>query len=122
MKKLLTGLLLGVLIAAPVSAAPPGVKFDLTVDHPEGTVLNDNEVVYVAHTNFGSTNGFWRVRHRCFDGTSLILEQTKGLYFQQRDGDAYFLTFGDSCEGVVLDYPAEDVFSNTVTYSTNPLP
>jgi hypothetical protein len=116
------------------AAAPGAFKFALAVDHPEGTVLNDNEVVYTARLAKGGLGGnaSYAVWHRCYGGGEVIVDQLKGLWFGNgsKVGDAYFLTFGDRCTGVVVDYGAAGTasaaaaapLSNTVDYGTDPLP
>jgi hypothetical protein len=115
-------------LAVPVTAAPAGVKFDLAVDHPEGTTLNPTEVVYTATPAKGGIGGNlgYVLRHECHQDGSPIVTTSKGLWFSGHGagdyGTAYFFTFGDTCSGVVLDIATGLAVSPVVTYETDPLP
>lgn len=84
--------------------------FDLDVEHPIGTTLNENEVVYyVDPKNPGVLGGNKRyiLRHRNFDETGQVINETlKGIWFPSKGnskiGTAYFFVFGSYSEGVVL--------------------
>jgi len=53
-RSIFAALVAALLIVSPVLAVPSGLKFSLTVDHPEGTTLNETEVIYYAELLRGS--------------------------------------------------------------------
>jgi hypothetical protein len=122
--------ILSVAISVPVLAAPVSQpKFNLTVYHLDGTsTLGDNEVIYEVTPNKGGIGGYlyYAATNECYSNGTLITSVTKGLWFSGRGaqdyGDAYFFAFGDTCIGVVRDRETGEIVSNTVTFSTNPLP
>ena len=127
-RSIFAALIAVLLIVAPVLAAPSGLKFSLTVDHPEGTTLNETEVIYYAELLRGSLQrGHWRLHHICYDAAGAVVsEANKGIWFPSsghpRIGTAYFFTFGATCTGYVIDAPDDTPVSNVVTYGTSPLP
>ena len=123
---------LGAALAAALvlSAIAPALgasfKFDLAVDHPEGTTLNPTEVVYTVTPAKGGIGGdlAYVLWHRCYQDGALVTSILKGLWFSGHGandyGSAYFFTFGDTCTGVVLSGALE--MSPLLTYGTDPLP
>lgn len=104
------------------------VKFILSVHHPEGTTLNDNEVVYTVVPEKGGIGGdldYTLVHRNLAEDGSLQDETRKRLWFSGRGakdyGNAYFFALGARCTGVVMDAADAEV-SNTVDYGTDPLP
>lgn len=96
-------------------------KFDLTVEHPVGTALNENEVVYtVTPVKGGIGQGMYAILHQCFKDGSLISTTVKGIWFSGRGaktyGTAYFFNTGDQCTGVVIDTVTGEEVSPVVTF------
>ena len=103
-RAILAGSMLAIMIAMPTLAK----GLVLTVDHPDGTTLNPDEVVYTVTSERGGFGGrhdyvLW---HRCYDDGTLILDVSKRLWFSGNGakdyGDATFHTTGDSCSGTRL--------------------